>query len=659
MLLLLGFCLIHLSFAEKEKYPSPSERNGLALIDQSSKGVQFVFSYPGSLDFTDLPKLSTYIAIPKGSEVSFSITSSATETLDNFDLSLLPDCLNIPIITNEQDSPPFLSLSELQCIRGIDVVLMSISPFHYRSDNHQLTWLRELKVEVSFYGGSGQFGDERLRNPWWNSILDNLILNFEQLPKVDYLQLKNSKLKEEGAEYLIISPNNAEFQQWADSIKNFRMLQGILTKVATLDEIGGNSVLLIENYIDEAYNTWDTPPIAILLLGDHGTDPSYCIASPVWENYSVSDNIYADVNNDELPDIVIARICAQNSTELETMVTKFIHYEKFPPTNPGFYSQPITSCNFHASGYFQLLTESIAGFFENALGKSTNRINVGPDPLPAEWGAAPIVNDLVQFFGPNGLGYIPETPGEVNCDWNATTQDVIDGINNGSFMLLHRSQASEQGWSEPSFIINDIDNLTNMDLTFVWSPDDLIGKFDASSECFAEKLHRHTHGALGVVAASEINYGFAKEIYTWGAWDFMWPEFLPEQSQSYPGEGVYPAFANAAGKYYLDQALWFVSIQNKKVAYHTLHYFGDAFSTIYTEVPQELTIEHAGWLLEGSTTFEIMADASSLIALSINNELIAVAEGTGATQTIIIPAQYEPNEILVTVTKHNFFRYEA
>ncbi len=71
----------------------------------------------------------------------------------------------------------------------------------------------------------------------------------------------------------------------------------------------------------------------------------------------------------------------------------------------------------------------------------------------------------------NGLGYIPATPGEVNCSWNSTAQDVIDGINNGAFMLLHRSQASEQGWGAPPFTNADINGLTNVDPTFIWSPD--------------------------------------------------------------------------------------------------------------------------------------------------------------------------------------------
>ncbi len=162
-----------------------------------------------------------------------------------------------------------------------------------------------------------------------------------------------------------------------------------------------------------------------------------------------------------------------------------------------------------------------------------------------------------------------------------------------------------------------------------------------------------------LLPASEVTYGFINEVYTWGAWDFMWPEFLPEQGQTYPVEGVYPAFANAAGKYYLQYAPWPINIQNKKVAYHTLHYFGDAFSTIYTEVPLELSVSHAPWILEGVTTFEVSANEGSLIGLSVNGELIGKAYGTGNPVSIDIPPQYPPDEILVTVTKQNYYRYEA
>ncbi len=61
----------------------------------------------------------------------------------------------------------------------------------------------------------------------------------------------------------------------------------------------------------------------------------------------------------------------------------------------------------------------------------------------------------------------------------------------------------------------------------------------------------------------------------------------------------------------------------------------------------------------GETSFEVIADNDALIALSVNGELIGTATGTGAAVAITIPAQAPPDQVLVTVTKQNYYRYEG
>ncbi|MBC8485378.1 MAG: T9SS type A sorting domain-containing protein, partial [Bacteroidetes bacterium] len=255
-------------------------------------------------------------------------------------------------------------------------------------------------------------------------------------------------------------------------------------------------------------------------------------------------------------------------------------------------------------------------------------------------------------------------PAQVNCTWNGNTNDVINGINNGAFMLVHRGTGSEQGWGEPDFSNNDINALNNTNLTFIWSIDCLTGKFNLSGECFAEKFHRHTSGgnnagALGIVAASEISYSLVSDVYAWGAFDNMWPDFMPDVITTPESKGVLPAFANVAGKYFLYQSSWPYNTANKIVIYNIFHYFGDAFSTVYYEMPQELDVSHPAWVLVGTTVFEVTANEGSLIALSVNGVLIGTGDGTGAPVLIQIPPQNPPDEILVTVTKQNYYRYEA
>lgn len=69
------------------------------------------------------------------------------------------------------------------------------------------------------------------------------------------------------------------FKKWADTIKAFRTEQGILTGIVTLQQTGGNTATIIENYINNAYNTWDIPPVAVLLMADYGTDANNSITS--------------------------------------------------------------------------------------------------------------------------------------------------------------------------------------------------------------------------------------------------------------------------------------------------------------------------------------------------------------------------------------------
>ncbi len=278
-----------------------------------------------------------YIAIPQGATATVNVLSYRTETFTNVDIA---PAFRIPWVTDNEpleynknesiysankfypEEPVLISSEEK--IRGLDVVMLGITPFHYNPVTKQLIVYRDLKVEISFEGGNGHFGEDRLRSRWWDPLLADMLLNYESLPKIDYNKSYQAT-DDIGAEYLIISPDGVEFQQWADSIKNFRTLQGIKTEVVTLSEIGGNNAALIENYINDAYNTWDIPPAAILLFGDYGTDPTNSVIAPIYDSYCVSDNIYADINEDQMPDIIAARMTANNATELQTMVTKFIN----------------------------------------------------------------------------------------------------------------------------------------------------------------------------------------------------------------------------------------------------------------------------------------------------------------------------------------------
>ncbi len=642
---------------------------------------------PGSFLFNEegcpnLPGDGRMVAIPRQSVPTLRIISMREEVVN--DILVAP----APVIPKENEDGPLqqvrnsvvysenqyypaqpVKLSEPFKIRGVDVVTLGITPFRYNPVTRELRILRDIEVEISCSGGDGVYGEERLRNRYWDAILQDALINYSSLPKINYDQRQSVPADNTGYEYLIITPTGSAFIQWADSIRRFRIRQGISTVVKTLAEVGGNTTSAIESYINNAYNTWNPAPAAVLLLGDYGTDASNSVISPIYDSYCVSDNIYGDVDGNHLPDISMARITANNAAQLQVMVTKFLNYERNPPVSAYFYQHPISALGWQTERWFQICSEATGGFWKYVQMKDPVRINEIYSGTPGTtWSTATNTATVVNYFGPSGQNYIPAQPSSMPCCWNGgNATQINNAINSGAFCLLHRDHGGETGWGEPAYSNSNINGLTNVSnqLPFIFSVNCLTGKYNYSSECFAEKFHRYTYngqnsGALGLIAASEVSYSFVNDTYLWGMMDNFWPDFLPTYGSNPASRGFLPCFGNSAGKYYLYQSSWPYNTGNKEVTYNLFHHHGDAFSMVYSEVPQPLSVSHAPVINANVNAFEITATAGSMIALSIDDQLLGTATGTGSAVTIPFSVVLIPGQTLhVTVTKQNFFRYDA
>jgi hypothetical protein len=631
---------------------------------------------PNDQGAPDLPGGGRYIALPRGARAIVHVTASRTERYKDVDIAPAP---RIPKTTERgpleytkdlkiYQADAFypaepVKLSQPTVVRGVDAVILGITPFQYNPVTRELIVYKDLKISVEFEGGNGQFGIEKYRNRWWDPILSDLFINSASLPEVDYSKRALSTNRETGYDYVIICPNDPVFISWADTIKLFRNQQGISTGIFTTADIGGNTTTAIENFVNDAYANWDIPPAAILLMGDYGTSGS-TIVSPIWDSYCVSDHIYADVNADDEEEVVFARMTARNNAELDVMVHKALDYERNPPTSPDFYDHPVTALGWQTERWFQICSEVVSGYFKNAQGKHPVRVNAvyDGDPSVDPWSTAPNTNTVVGVFGPTGLNYITATPAETGGFSGGTAAQVNQAVNAGAFLLQHRDHGYEYGWGEPDYSSSSIDGLTNTDLCFIFSINCLTGKYNYGDECFAEKFHRYTYngkpaGALGLLAASEISYSFVNDVYVWGVFDNMFPDFMPQFGSNPAPRGELPAFGNAAGKYFLQYSSWPYNTTDKEVTYNLFHHHGDAFTCLYSEVPQSLMVAHNSVQLAGLTTFNVTADEGALICLSVNGEIIGIATGTGAPLDISIVPQNPPNMIDVVVTKQNYYRY--
>ncbi len=673
---------------------------GFNLISQDASSVELIFSVPvmelseieidgemmhnvnipgvilpNNAGAPDLPGTGRYIALPQGAQAVLEIIDFRTEVIPNMNIA---PAFEIPIETDdsplkyEKDLSIYnvnanypaepVMMSELTQMRGVDVVIVGITPFQYNPMTGDLTVYKDVHVRVSFIGGNGHFGEDRLRSRWWEPILKQNLMNYESLPEVN-LHPERPATDEDNVEYIIIVPDDANFIAWADTLKKWRNAQGIITGVTTLSELGGNTYSNIDNYINNAYNTWSIPPVAVLLLSDYNSSGDlYGITANHYSygfGYScVSDNFYADVNNNQMPDVALARITAQDNTDLQTMINKMLTYERNPYTSTNFYNEPLMAGGWQTERWFILCTEVIQGFLANELGKSPEREYAIYSGYPgASWSSNQNTWMIVNYFGPSGLGYIPSTPSYLT-DWSGNAAGVNAAINSGAFMVMHRDHGYTTGWGEPSYSVGNISGLNNTQYPYIFSINCSTGEFDSNQQSLAEAFHRDNNGALGVMAASAVSYSFVNDTFVWGVWDNMWPGFDPGYGSDLPGEeNLRPGFANAAGKYYLQASSWPYNSSNKDETYYLFHHHGDAFMTMYSEVPQNLTVSHASSISAGSGSFTVTATDGSLIGLSANGDYLGAAEGTGSSVSIPISGLPSTGMMRVTVTKANYYRY--
>ena len=543
----------------------------------------------------------------------------------------------------------------------------------------------DIELSLTYEGGNDHFGDDRLRSPYWDPILAGQLMNYDQLPVIDYEARMQQWLRDgdEGAEYVIVIPNNDSFLEPAQSLKEYRTKQGIITQIVRLGEMPASTTDQMKSWFHNAYNTWDIAPVAVLLFGDHNTNmaqgiPAITVSHP-YSGTCITDNQYADVTGDHLPEMIFCRLVAANGTEAAMMANKQIDYEYTnPTTDPNFYTSPITALGWQTERWFQLCSEVFGGYMR-AHGYTPQRINCIYSGTPGNsWSSAQNTAQVTNYFGPNGTNYIPASPSELGGWTGGSPEQVVNAVNAGTFWVQHRDHGLDEGWGEPAVRNEHIDQLTNANkMPFVMSINCQTGMFNytgSNGNCFTEKWMRRTYngqnaGAVGVLSPTEVSYSFVNDAFVWGVYDHFDPNFMPTlpnntNTPAYEHRGNWrPAFGNVAGKYFLQETSWPYNTDDKQITYIMFTAHCDAFLRIYTQVPQTMTVNHQNVQLAGLGTFQITAPEGTTIALTKgegeNLEVVAVAQGTGTAQNVNIAPQVPPTILHLTVTGQNYFRYEA
>jgi len=658
---------VEIVFSSYEMVIEEKEIDG---VKMKSYGIPAVFiPEPGA---PNLGGVSRWLAIPQGAQVKVTILDSRTEVYHNVEVAPAPNIPRDDASPLKYEKNPRIYNKDVYwpsspvivgCktdIRGVDAVLLSVIPFQYNPIKKELIVYKDIRFRMDFIGGNGHFGVDRLRSRFWEQILQNNLLNYDQLPKIDFYA-PGRRACRDGYEYIIISPDDSIFLAWADTLKRWRKLQGISCEVFTPGQMGGNDTAHIKAFLQNAYNTWDPAPAAFLILSDYNPSGGYYgIPAPrisIQGDIVASDNWYADMNNDHLPDMHHGRICAENESHLSVMINKLLRYERNPYTAVNFYHNPLVATWWQTERWFQLCNEVIRGFLINGLGKDPIRqyqIWAGTPTPGCPWSSRQGTQPTVKYW--YNLGWLPDTLNPYDTFWwnNGSPEGINAVINAGTFVFNLR--ASTYGSEHLS-------GLTNDKFPFTFTMRNLDGCFTSPTPCFLELFMRMEYGTLGANAPSEVCYSFVNDAYNWGIYDGLWPHFDP----GYPNFDIVgysdlrPCMAMTHGKYYL-HTTWFADSAGvgnyRSITYYLFYHHGDCFTTLFSEIPESLTVLHSPYLPAGQTYFTVRANDSSVIALTVNGEIIGLAIGTGTPLDIPIPPQPPGNIMKVTVTKANYYRYQ-
>lgn len=678
-----------------------------AIDDGEAKGQEIVMkgsfgSYAEGLP--NLPFENRYIAVPKGATVSIEVKEKGCRTLTGIDI--LPAAAvqgnaavgkprvqkDMGVYGKDANYPSEnVAIAQTTQIRGLDVVMLSITPFRYNPVRKTLEVIYDMDIKVRFEGGNGQFGDTRYRSPDWDGILRDLVINSDMMPEAHYYDLLNEAIRsgEEGCEYLIVSPDDDDILAWADSLRRFRTKQGILTKVVSTTECGGNDPEHIKGYIQNAYDNWAIPPAALMIFnGYHDTiigDQTYPLEGIsgfplIFKNYEsgygysydeeyMSDNLYADMNGDSIPDMSISRLSALKPSEYQTQLGKLFEYETNPPTDPHYYDHPVITSSHEYNKWFMITSQAVNGFFCNKLGRHPSNFYMlyeySTQTVDSAWSTGYNTSAPVDYFGPDGQGYFPRYLNELN-EWRHMNENqyFIDAMSEGSFLTLYRDHSSSDRWCSPYFYSQEIPNLHNENPTFLLSIGCNTAKYEQYHTGYYGKdlitaFCNDPVGALGGIGAVTVTRSHFNDILTWGIFDYFWPDFMPTLGSTTAPLFARPSFALVAGKLFLNQhafmpGWWSGSITD---THNVFHYLGETYLNLHTEVPQQMTI-NAEPYTNSQSDYTLTAEEGAVICLTRGDEILIVTQATGQPQHIALPHLPIGERLTLTVTKQNRIRFE-
>jgi hypothetical protein len=632
--------------------------------------------YTADYGKAELPTVSFYVAVPQDAEIIIDYDVTNYMVLQDYDIypSQPPKpetdgYIDPPFTknesfyeTNEFYPSDVVEIGSYFTMRGCRIAMISVFPFSYNPVTKDIKFYNQVSLNINFNGGTGEFIPERFRSIFFQPIFDAYLINANivERPRLKIPHLSRGFLSQENRADLLIVVYD-DFYDEIIPLAEWRHLTGIETKIVNWSDIGTTAEDL-RNYMNDAYNNWELPPSFLLIVGDADHIPvNYLFTHPYHGTSTGTDHWYVALEGDDyLPELHTGRISVEDADELNIVVNKILDYSKTPYMDVNWFDDVLLAAKEEGGRYFVYTSERIYEFL-NPLGYNCNR------------------------------QYVYTTP-------PGSTQGVIDAINNGVIIANHRDHGAAEndgysytGWSSPQFdtnhIQNDLSNGEMYSIMFALHCDSgwFDGETDSNSgnwESIGEVGIRVANkGFVAVIASSRVSYSGYNDEFCCGLFDAMWEDFDPD----YPNGGSATPYNTEVyrisqvmnfGKFWMydkyivpggcDPYPWTPSDDASRVEFEMFHVHGDPTMEVWTEFPQDQTVDHPDMVQYGGSIVEVIVESNGN---PLEGALVSICQETGGAYAKNLTdssglAELEiniesPDNVTIIVTAPNHLYYSG
>ena len=376
------------------------EQNGNQYIKPTIQQGDGLVAKPGE---PYLPTVSTMYAISPNKRIEVQVEIIEQETLQNIDIipfeSWERDLTGNALKGNSYEQNKLFpseiaKASDPIVMRDLVMTQITLTPFRYNPISKELIIIKDAEISLIETETSEIPFIPRKRSKEFEVLYESIVVNYSTTERED--------VEYQRPAILYVLPNNiGNLFGTIEQLMKWKERVGYDVSFVSSSNIV-NDRNNLKDYIENAYETWDNPPVHVNIVGD--VTGAYDI--PTWvESMSGyngdGDHPYSTLEGgDNFPEVFLGRLSFETSSHLNTIVSKTINYESNPYMNENWFERACLVGDQSTSGISCVITnEAIHDILDMVGFEEVNTVYGGSFPGQMQSG----ISDGVSFFNYRGF----------------------------------------------------------------------------------------------------------------------------------------------------------------------------------------------------------------------------------------------------------------